>query len=176
MCVEDGEALSLLWITTSPESATLYIGCGQHRFCTWAHRAAIAYGKSTSGSAMGTKILAAMQEHRAGALVIPDSFLGDSALDAGLPKLLLFATHLVYLRLSNTPHSGYISPEAIVAPLRVVQSRNTFPSTPIPAISPLIGKSQCPPPSRRSVIPALDYFRFMKILQLGGVDAGHQVL
>ena len=37
---------------------------------------AIAYGKSTSGSAMGKKSLAAMQEHEAAALVIPDSFLG----------------------------------------------------------------------------------------------------
>jgi hypothetical protein len=75
---------------------------------------------------MGEKNLAAMQEPRAGALVIPDSFLGGSALDAGFPKLLLSATHLVYLRLSNTPHSGYISPEAIVAPLSVLSDLETL--------------------------------------------------
>ncbi|KAN0109365.1 hypothetical protein V8E52_009337 [Russula decolorans] len=33
----------------------------------------------------------------------------------GLPKLLLSATHLVQLWLANIPHSGYISPEAMVA-------------------------------------------------------------
>ena len=58
--------------------------------------------------------------------VIPDSFLDGSAprlnsfnLDGipfpGLPKLLLSSNHLAYLALSNIPHSGYISPEAIVA-------------------------------------------------------------
>ena len=58
--------------------------------------------------------------------VIPDSFLGGSAprlrsltLNSisfpGLPKLLLSATHLVHLILSGIPHSGYISPKAIVA-------------------------------------------------------------
>jgi hypothetical protein len=56
---------------------------------------------------------------------IPDSFLDGSAprlrsfdFDGipfpGLPKLLLSATHLVELWLSNIPHSGYISPKAIV--------------------------------------------------------------
>ena len=59
--------------------------------------------------------------------VIPDSFLGggsaprlqefelDGIVFPGLPKLLLSATHLAYLGLFNIPHSGYISPEAIVA-------------------------------------------------------------
>ena len=59
---------------------------------------------------------------------LPDSFLGGSAprlrgiwLEGipfpGLPKLLLSATQLVYLDLDNIPHSGYISPEAIVTAL-----------------------------------------------------------
>ena len=59
-----------------------------------------------------------------GASTLPDSFLGGSAhglrsiiLDAvpypGLPKLLLSATHLDYLCLSNIPYSGYFSPELI---------------------------------------------------------------
>jgi hypothetical protein len=57
--------------------------------------------------------------------VDPDSFLGGSAPQLrslalhsipfpGLPKLLLTTTHLAYLSLSNIPHSGYISPEAVV--------------------------------------------------------------
>ena len=38
----------------------------------------------------------------------------------GLPKLLLSATHLVSLRLWDVPHSGYISPEALVDCLSVL--------------------------------------------------------
>jgi hypothetical protein len=63
--------------------------------------------------------------------IIPASFLGGSApaletlcLDRipfpGLPKLLLSATHLVDLDIQSIPHSGYISPEAIVACLSVL--------------------------------------------------------
>ena len=60
--------------------------------------------------------------------VIPDSFLGGTAprlrsleLDGvpfpGLPKLLLSATHLVYLDLLNIPRSGYSPPEAMATSL-----------------------------------------------------------
>jgi F-box-like len=63
--------------------------------------------------------------------VIPDSFLDGSAprlrnfsLNGipflGLPNLS--ATHLVSLNLSDIPHSGYISPEEMVAPLSVLSS------------------------------------------------------
>jgi hypothetical protein len=65
--------------------------------------------------------------------VILDSLLGGSAprlqifdLDGipflGFPKLLLSATHLVCLRLVNIPHSGYISPEAMVTLLSALSS------------------------------------------------------
>jgi hypothetical protein len=65
--------------------------------------------------------------------VIPDSFLGGSAPRLeylrlshipfpGLPKLLLSATHLVRLRLTNIPHSGYISPKAMVTALSALTS------------------------------------------------------
>jgi hypothetical protein len=65
--------------------------------------------------------------------VIPDSFLNGSAphLETfllsgipfpGLPKLHLSAAHLVDLHLFNIPHSGYISPEAIVALISVLSS------------------------------------------------------
>ena len=60
-----------------------------------------------------------------GGLVIPDSFLGGSALRLqeiyldgisfpGLPKLLLSATRLVNPRLLNIPDSAYIPPDAMV--------------------------------------------------------------
>jgi hypothetical protein len=65
------------------------------------------------------------------AAVVPASFLGGSVprlqtlfLDRvpfpGLPKLLLSATHLVDLKLWGIPHSGYISPEAMVTCLSVL--------------------------------------------------------
>ena len=63
--------------------------------------------------------------------VVPASFLGGSAPGLqtlcleripfpGLPNLLLTATHLVRLTLWNIPHSGYISPEAMVTALSVL--------------------------------------------------------
>ena len=63
--------------------------------------------------------------------VVPTSLLGGSAprlqtllLESipfpGLPKLLLSATHLVELTLRKIPHSGYISPEAMVTCLSVL--------------------------------------------------------
>jgi F-box-like len=102
---------------------------------------------------------------------LPDSFLGGSAprlryleLEGipfpGLPKLLLSATQLVSLYLDNIPHSGYIAPEAIVTALstltRLVQLWLFFESPqsrPDPA-------HQRPPPTTRSVLPNLRYFKF----------------
>ena len=63
--------------------------------------------------------------------IIPASFLGGSAprlralrLNSisfpGLPKLLLSASHLVYLDLRGIRRSGYISPEAMVTSLSVL--------------------------------------------------------
>ena len=63
--------------------------------------------------------------------VVPASFLGGSAQRLqtlfrdripfpGLPKLLLSATHLVVLNLWGIPHSGYLSPEAMVNCLSVL--------------------------------------------------------
>ena len=64
-------------------------------------------------------------------VVVPASFLGGSAPSLhelclnyisfpGLPKLLLSATHLVYLNLWGIPQSGYISPEIMVTSLSVL--------------------------------------------------------
>jgi len=67
------------------------------------------------------------------ASIVPDSFLGGSAPRLrklalkgasflGLPKLLLSTPDLVELTLRNVPHSGYISPEAMVACLSTLTS------------------------------------------------------
>ena len=103
--------------------------------------------------------------------VVPDSFLDGSApslrsleLDSipipGLPKLLLSATRLVYLRLSDIPHSGYFSPEAMVA---LISALSSLDALEVEFRSP----QSCPgresrslPPLKRSILPALDDFRF----------------
>jgi hypothetical protein len=102
---------------------------------------------------------------------LPDSFLGGSALSLrhlyfrgipfpGLPNLLLSATHLVDLDLRKIPHSGYISPEAMVSALSALTSlgilRLGFQS---PRSCPGWA-SRYPPPPTRFVLPVLTYFRF----------------
>ena len=99
--------------------------------------------------------------------LLPDSLLGGSAprlqylsLERipfpGLPKLLLSATHLVELYLCDIPHSGYISPEAMVSCLSTSlerlhldfdyqYSRQSYPDL----------KRRRPFPPTRSVLPAL---------------------
>ena len=101
---------------------------------------------------------------------LPDSFLGGSAPRLqwitlsripfpGIPKHLLSSTNLVYL-LFNIPHSGYISPEAIVAVLSTLTSLKSltlgFES---PRSCPDWANRRLPPPTR-SVLPALKYFQF----------------
>ena len=103
--------------------------------------------------------------------VVPDSFLGGSAPRLrhlllnripfpGLPKLLLSTTHLVNLSLYNIPHSGYISPDGIVAVLSTLTSLEIltlrFKS---PRSCPDLA-SRRPPPKTRSVLPGLTYFDF----------------
>ena len=103
--------------------------------------------------------------------VIPDSFFDGSApslrifhLDGipflGMPKLLLSATHLVDLGLSDIPHSGYISPEAIVALLSALSSLKSLSLEFRSPQSRPHWEAVRLPPSKRSVIPALDLFRF----------------
>jgi hypothetical protein len=103
---------------------------------------------------------------------VPDSFLGGSAPRLqhfelsgvpfpGLPKLLLSATHLVDLKLSNIPHSGYFSPEvisvlsglkALLLEFQSPQSRPDWETRP-------------PPPSKRSVLPALTNLHFKGVTE-----------
>ena len=104
-------------------------------------------------------------------IVVPDSFLGGFAprlerLDLsgipfpGLPKLLLSATHLVHLRLHDIPHSGYFSPDAMVAALSTLTSLKYL-------LLRFKSPESCPdsetrrlPPSTRSVLPVLKVFQF----------------
>ena len=105
--------------------------------------------------------------------VIPlsDSFLGGSAPRLrylylggipfpGLPKLLLSAAHLTYLRLIRIPHSGYISPETMVACLTLLTNLDELSLEFESPQSRLDRESRRPPPSTRTVLPALTYFWF----------------
>ena len=105
------------------------------------------------------------------AAVLPELFLGGSAPRLrflylcgipfpGLPNLLLSATHLVTLLLCDIPHSGYFSPEAMVAALSTMTCLEELTlqfqsplSHPDPA-------SRRPPPPTRFVVPVLRYFEF----------------
>ena len=100
--------------------------------------------------------------------VLPDSFLGGSAprlrhlnLDGipfpGLPKLLLSTTHLGSLHLKDNPHSGYISPEAMVAALSTLNSLRRLS---LEFQSPLSRPDRHPPPPTRFVHPTLTQFWF----------------
>ena len=103
--------------------------------------------------------------------VPPDSFLGGSAerlrllrLERipfpGLPKLLSSATHLVNLHLTDIPHSGYISPEAMVTVLSTLTSLERlslgFES---PQSRPDQGSRRLPLPTR-IVVPVLAFLKF----------------
>jgi hypothetical protein len=78
----------------------------------------------------------------------------------GLPKLLLSATHLTHLELFRIPHSGYISPEAMVTCLSALsglirlslrfQSPQSRPDW----------ESRSLPLPKRSILPALYAFHF----------------
>ena len=108
--------------------------------------------------------------------VIPNSFLDGSApclrtleLTAipfpGLPKFLLSATQLVCLWLFDIPHSGYISPETMVALLsalsNLVSLHLGFES---PQSRPDSVTRQ-PPPPERSILPTLETFRFKGVTE-----------
>jgi hypothetical protein len=103
--------------------------------------------------------------------VLPDSLLGGSAprlrylaLEAipfpGLPNLLLSATHLVILDLRDIPHSGYISPEAMVTCLSLLTSLERLDLQFNSPQSCPDQESRRPPPPTRSILPALTKFWF----------------
>ena len=108
--------------------------------------------------------------------VIPDSFLDGSAprlqyfiLEGipfpGLPKLVSSAPHLITLWLENIPHSGYISPEAIVVLISVLSSlKELYLGFQTPQSRP-DWESRRPPSSTRSVIPALISLQFRGVTE-----------
>ena len=110
--------------------------------------------------------------------VIPlsDSFLGGSAPRLrdfslinipfpGLPKLLSSATHLTTLYLSGIPHSGYISPEAMVACLSLLTSLGELSLEFESPRSRPDREGRRPPPSTRTVLPALTRFWFTGVCE-----------
>jgi hypothetical protein len=107
---------------------------------------------------------------------IPDSFLGGSAPRVrhfqlggipfpGLPKLLLSATHLVKLSLWDIPHSGYISPEAMVTLLSVLSSLEKLSLGFRSPESRPDWQSRSFPPPKRSILPALNQFHFKGVTE-----------
>jgi hypothetical protein len=104
--------------------------------------------------------------------VLPDSFLGGSAprlqtlnlrdiLFPALPNLLLSASDLVHLSLTRLPHSGFISPESMVACLTSLNRLQTLSLGfqrlwGVPSQSPRSRSS----PQARVVLPALTDLTF----------------
>ena len=115
--------------------------------------------------------------------ILPDSFLGGSAPHLqslmlngipfpALPKLLLSATHLTFLRLYGIPHSGYFPPQAMAAALSSLTSLEflllRFQSSSLPDWT-----SRCRPPPTRSVLPFLTHFYFKGVSEyLDDIVAG----
>ena len=106
-------------------------------------------------------------------VVPPASLLGGSAPGLrslwleripfpGLPKLLLSTTHLVRLRLGGIPHSGYISPEAMVGCLSGL--------TRLEALVIAFESPQSRPDRRRPPPPTRTLLPVLTRLQLMGVD------
>ena len=107
---------------------------------------------------------------------ITDSFLGGSAprlriIDLsgipcpGLPKLLLSATHLVHLNLSNVPHSGYISPEVMVTCLSVLSRLESLILEFKSPESRPDREGRSLPLSKRFILPALDNLHFKGVTE-----------
>ena len=103
--------------------------------------------------------------------VDPDSFLGGSApqlqtlvlvgiLFPGLPKLLLSATQLVRLILGSIPHSGYISPEKMVACLSLLTKLEDLSIGFESPQSRPDRRSRHPLPLTRTVLPVLTWLSF----------------
>ncbi|KAH9963620.1 hypothetical protein BC827DRAFT_1383141 [Russula dissimulans] len=103
--------------------------------------------------------------------VLPESFLGSFAPRLrtlhmeGIPfphlrKLLLSANGVVELRLSNIPHSGYISPETMVTCLSSLSRLGFFElEFRSPQSRPNSARRR-PPPLTRTILPALTSFWF----------------
>jgi hypothetical protein len=89
----------------------------------------------------------------------------DSIPFPGLPNLLLSANRLVQLSLANIPHSGYISPEAMVALLSVSSSLRILHLEFQSSQSRPDRESQSLPPPKHPIFPALHKFHFIGITE-----------
>ena len=107
-------------------------------------------------------------------LVVPETFLGGSAtrlryccLDytpfPALRNLLLSASHLVALELTHIPHSGYISPESMVACLSAATGLERLNLGFLSPQSRPDRASRRPPPLIRTILPALTNFNFHSV-------------
>jgi hypothetical protein len=107
---------------------------------------------------------------------VPDSFLGGSAprLQSfqlsgipfpGFPKLPSTANHLVRLWLEDIPHSGYISPKAMVALLCALSSLRTLCLEFRSSRSRPDRRSRTLPPPKRSILPALEELHFKGVVE-----------
>ena len=106
---------------------------------------------------------------------LPDGFLGGSAPNLQslelhsvpfptLPKLLLSATGLIRLTLSNISEHGYISPEAMVTCLAVMVNLKSLTVECNPFIfSPHQKRRPPPPPPTCTTLPALTHLRFQGV-------------
>jgi hypothetical protein len=119
--------------------------------------------------------------------VVPDSFLSGYApclrelsLDRipfpGLPKLLSSATDLVSLYLLGVPHSGYISPEAMVTALSTSTNLRSFYLIFKSSRSHLDRESRHRPSPKRTILPVLTELKFKGVSEylevlLFGIDA-----
>jgi hypothetical protein len=103
--------------------------------------------------------------------VPPDSFLGGSAprlqsFDLhriplpGFLKPLLSTTHLIDLRLTDIPHSAYISPEAMVTTLSALTNLERLSLRFQSPQSRPDRESRRPPPPTRFVLPVLTFLDF----------------
>ena len=101
---------------------------------------------------------------------IPTSLMGGSAPQLrkltihsvpfpGLPNLLFSATHLVYLGLFGIPHSGYISPEEMVACLSVSTELKTL-IIEFESSQSRPDRNRSPRPQTRALLPALTELQF----------------
>ena len=77
----------------------------------------------------------------------------------GLPNLLLSATHLAHLRLHGIPHSGYISPDGMVACLSVLTGLKSLVIEFESPQSRPDWKNRRPHPQTRALLPILTYLK-----------------
>ena len=117
------------------------------------------------------RLVLSYKAHRYDVPALPDGFLGGSAPRLqyfglcripfpALPRFLLSATDLVELILTKIPHSGYISPEAIVTGLAVMANLKFVVIGFHSHLSRPDRTRRRPPPPIRTVLPALTHFEF----------------